>query len=1041
MMSAKGSGSQIQSEFNHILNAYEGDNGDVQFPVKSTVVMPANYSRLINLINRQKPAANIETFDLHVKGDALLDKTLTVIGSAHFDTAYIDTYADIQQLRVHGPATFDQGVELTSINSGDAAVTLSPAVISTGRVYAPGISVDNDIEVSTINSISDNLNGTASYNFDQGGGLLTDAEGVQYTEGSTLSITKYKADDSVGSFATLADDLITFGPHVRILGDLLLGDSDNTVQAQLDDLEERILQEVIALASNYTLDFAQQAAISALALLLKPKGYELLPDEIPDTEFPDSNAIPPITCFPAGKFTDELPDEFGQVVSRINTHGKITVNANVLPTRTMTVGGDALFLKYDDDDEFECEYTMKLGSKVAVYDAQQVLQNPQVVAVRLGTNSLVTASGELQAAIVKTDDVVSEKYNGIRSSKLIQRHVIQTNRLLHVRSAEQAYAIASLTRKVSRPKLSTDYTDQIVRVHDTLMHLQRELYTSNRFVQKDYSDAIVVLHDKLAALQRSIKQTLLAKDWSSDIADLKSRNSSVSTKAVTLPVKNYDAQLTAVRADVKAVYKTVKPHVDKDYGRALKKTNDRVTALQTTSGTSTAYTATLATSDAANLKVRIDAVDRMTVTATATTISTPLTVAGSSNLAAVTASTLSVTGACSTGTLTVNGDINVSGVVNTINTTTINVDDKLINLANVTTTASMLDGAGLKVGTGAASSTLLYNDASTSWVSNRNVTVPSINTTGMAILPKINLAVLSDTAWGIYRATTGAATSFAGGAIAAFAGLTGFCTRFRSFNASNEGFVFENSAETPLLAINGSNGNVTCCNTATLSVPNNAIISNVHIGRSLASQGMAFQWNLGSYYGFNGQTVFTNGQGLGSGGWEWQNANSALGITGGCMGLSSSGDLSIAGNLNVSKDRNVFLNYDSYWGNASYATFGSVLSANVNLGYSFTARTGTSRVELNCMYQNISGSGTRDQDVMFFKPVLWANGNSGTPATATGNNLSGTRVNRDNPSVTECARNFNTTAGTSYLIICNLYFQDQNDQFNLHIHGGTLRML
>jgi hypothetical protein len=28
---------------------------------------------------------------------------------------------------------------------------------------------------------------------------------------------------------------------------------------------------------------------------------------------------------------------------------------------------------------------------------------------------------------------------------------------------------------------------------------------------------------------------------------------------------------------------------------------------------------------------------------------------------------------------------------------------------------------------------------------------------------------------------------------------------------------------------------------------------------------MAFQWNLSSYYGFNGQTVFTNGQG---GGWE-----------------------------------------------------------------------------------------------------------------------------------------------------------------------------
>jgi hypothetical protein len=206
-------------------------------------------------------------------------------------------------------------------------------------------------------------------------------------------------------------------------------------------------------------------------------------------------------------------------------------------------------------------------------------------------------------------------------------------------------------------------------------------------------------------------------------------------------------------------------------------------------------------------------------------------------------------------------------------------------------------------------------------------------------------------------------------------------------------------------------------------------------------QGMAFQWNLSSYYGFNGQTVFTNGQGLGSGGWEWQNAKSALAITGGCMGLSAQGDLTLNGSLKGFSDRDIFLNFDYYQANASYATFGSVLSASINMGYSVIAKTGTSRIELNVMYQNLTGSGTRDEDVMSFRPLLWANGNSGSPATATGNNQGGTQVNRDNPSVTQCARNFTTTPGTSYLVLCNLIFQQQNDTFNLHIHGGTLRMI
>jgi cytoskeletal protein CcmA (bactofilin family) len=1302
------------SEYNYILNGYE-DDSDV-LPSKVSL-LPANHSRLINLINRQRPVSNSETIDLHVKGNALIDKELTVIGSAQVDTLYAETYADIQQLRVHGQtdingiitmqnltctanATFEQGITMngelmadtlavrdidggavfgvdanglqiqkfdendiveSSITLDEAAITVQPALISTGVVFAPSVNTalvttasgELRLETTTSSIVLDDVtvriepsvitesvvantltaeaelqtrqltslptfdgNGYAQWDFNSGT-QSTENGTVIGTSPSSLGIVKYSADNLPASSIYLEDELMTLSaPEILINGTLRLAGSDKSVQDEFDDIGVQLASEIAGLISNFALDAAQQFLLTKLtAALLTKEGYEKLPDMPDEEDFQDSNSIPPIRLYPRGVFNDL--GEAGEIIaSRTNNKGKCTINADVLPTRVLEVNGDVLITTLDADDEFETQMTTRLATKVAVYDAQQALTNPQAVAVRLGTNSLVTTSGELQAAVVKCDNVASDTYNSVQMKKLVQRFANPHNRVLQVRSAKHASAIASLTRKVSRPRLSTDYSDAIVRLHDELTSLQRKFYTSTRIVQKDWSDAIVALHDKLHALQRSIQRAPLAKDWSSDIAELKKRanKTAVSANASKLPFrnydtqlnavrsdvkavtkrvkpttlsKNYDSQLTTVRADIEAVTKRVKPHVEKDYSASLKKVNDRVTTLATTSGgdasTVAAYTATLTTSDANNLKVRIGTVDELVITATATTLANDLTlpfntsvyvgaagsanftrihtatggsyfdyvggagiiwrnassnrmtltpagllsplalsVSGTTTLAAVTATTITATGTVNTGTLNVTGNLNVSGALNQVNVEQINVQDKVIVLAS-DSEGSLMNGAGIRIGfdlmdpprllydTNAWNSSIKMNMPSlgvTGVSTLASVTVTALSTTGESILPKINLAVITDRAWSIYRAAVGTATSFAGGTIATFAGLSGFCTRFRCFNASSEGFVWENNAEKPLVAINGLSGSVNLCTTAslnfenttdkqqismygpgnygmgiqggtlynrsdnhfawykggthssgmlspgtggstlmkledsgTLTVPANAIISNVHIGRNLTSQGIAMQWNSTSYFGHYGQTTFINGRGLGSGAFEWVGANSDIGTQYGLMVLDHGGNLTINGNLNVTKDRNVFLNYDSYWGNATYATFGSVLSANVNLGYSFTAKTTTSRVELNCMYQCISGSGTENQDVMFFKPVIWANGNSGTPATATGNNLSGTRVNRDNPSVTRCERNFNTTVGTSYLILMNLYFQDQNDQFNLHIHGGTLRMI
>ncbi len=109
--------------------------------------------------------------------------------------------------------------------------------------------------------------------------------------------------------------------------------------------------------------------------------------------------------------------------------------------------------------------------------------------------------------------------------------------------------------------------------------------------------------------------------------------------------------------------------------------------------------------------------------------------------------------------------------------------------------------------------------------------------------------------------------------------------------------------------LNAPNGSVLCVNgffsgasiqnsgtfTGNYVSVNSGQLGSVFLSRGLGTQGLSIQWNAASQYSINGQTVFINGQGLGTGGWEWQAANSALTITNGAMFLSQGGDLRING--------------------------------------------------------------------------------------------------------------------------------------------------
>jgi Chaperone of endosialidase len=447
--------------------------------------------------------------------------------------------------------------------------------------------------------------------------VFTPSDGI---DASSASLQTYDASGNIGSSMEMQGNLITMSENVRIIGDLLLGDSQNTVQAQLDDLEERILQEVIALASNYTLDAVQQATISALAFLLKPKGYEALPDLPDDEDFPDSNSIPPIRLFPAAKFTDALPDELGNAVERINSKGKITVSADVLPTRTMTVGGDVIFLKKDEDDEFECQYTCRLGSKVAVLNSELQLTNPTAVVCRLGTNALVQADGTVQAAAVVTD-----KLNGIAPSRLLQRYPPSVDGQLNRRLAVQANRITAVARRATKPVLSKSYDEDIARLHAELAPVRRQAFNKPAVLGRDWTDATVRLHDELSAVKRAVHTVQLpSKDYSSDIADLKSTSNRGLKRAAVLPVKDFSESVKRLRTDL--------------------------TAAMSNTGGLQSYTASISTSNASTLKVvgtlAVSGLTTLgaglTVSAGTTALSGTLNVTGKVNLAINSASGLTM---------------------------------------------------------------------------------------------------------------------------------------------------------------------------------------------------------------------------------------------------------------------------------------------------------------------------------------------------------------------------------------------------------------
>jgi Chaperone of endosialidase len=453
---------------------------------------------------------------------------------------------------------------------------------------------------------SNGLNGGAILAIKQNGEL--DALGVPAPV--SLELATYDSADTISASLLLQGDLVTIGPHVRIPGDLLLGESNKTVQDQLVDLQQRVVEELASIAANYALDAAQQALIAGLALLLKPKGYEALPDSLPDEEFPDSNSIPPIRCFPRAKFVDELPDELGNVVERINSKGKITVSADVLPTFTMTVGGDAWFMKVDEDDSLDVDYVCNLGTKVQKLDAQLNLINPLDVVCRIGGNMNVQASGAINAESLNVDAVVTGKVNGVPTNRLIQRYPPSIDLQLNKRVANVTTQALTARRAAIKPVLSRSYDDHLARIYAELLALKKGAYTAKPVLARSYYDDIARIHAELLSLKRS---------------------------AYTKPVltKSYDEAIVSLSTDVLALKRGAFTKASipvRDNTRAIGTVRDTVNTIK-------AYTTPISTSTTSALNI----VGTLGVSGGLTTLGAGLTVsAGNVNFAVNDASTLTM---------------------------------------------------------------------------------------------------------------------------------------------------------------------------------------------------------------------------------------------------------------------------------------------------------------------------------------------------------------------------------------------------------------
>ena len=134
------------------------------------------------------------------------------------------------------------------------------------------------------------------------------------------------------------------------------------------------------------------------------------------------------------------------------------------------------------------------------------------------------------------------------------------------------------------------------------------------------------------------------------------------------------------------------------------------------------------------------------------------------------------------GDLTVSGDLTVNGTTSTINSTTVQVDDKNIELGTVATpTDATADGGGITL-KGATDKTINWVNSTDAWTFSERVSIP----VGSAASPSLTFA--GDTDTGIYRISADSLGITTGGALRAQFNNTGIVSSLNLYSSSGGEF-------------------------------------------------------------------------------------------------------------------------------------------------------------------------------------------------------------------------------------------------------------
>jgi hypothetical protein len=170
----------------------------------------------------------------------------------------------------------------------------------------------------------------------------------------------------------------------------------------------------------------------------------------------------------------------------------------------------------------------RLGSAVQQTDEQLKVTNPSAPCIYLGRNALVDVSGTYQGEAVNVDRIDSKTVhcttvngtNPVRTLHLAQAPAPTYSK----RIAQQANRVSDATRAAKKPRLSKDFTDSIVAVHDELAHVRRSANSpASTAPVPDFRLRFASITRQIAALQRQLSRPAFAtaKTFSKVIADLK----------------------------------------------------------------------------------------------------------------------------------------------------------------------------------------------------------------------------------------------------------------------------------------------------------------------------------------------------------------------------------------------------------------------------------------------------------------------------------------------------------------------------------------